>query len=297
MDTTVQKVFPTLAAMPIAYEGEPFLTWAGGKTQLLPELNRYFPKEFNSYFEPFMGAAAVFFYLRRTRGDFPAWLNDYNPELVNCFEIARDKVDALIPLLRQHKEKHSESYYYRVRKMKPVEMTPLQRAARLIYMNKTCFNGLYRVNAHGEFNVPIGSSVNPGIFDESQLRATSRALQGVKICNLDFSAVLDLAKKGDLVYFDPPYHTDTNGFTGYIVSESGRAGFGASQQRRLSNVVDQLRERGCYVVVSNSCTKFITNVYYDYNVHTVHASRRINSNGNGRGLVKEVIITNYDKNS
>ncbi|HZQ05370.1 MAG TPA: Dam family site-specific DNA-(adenine-N6)-methyltransferase, partial [Anaerolineae bacterium] len=149
----------------------------------------------------------------------------------------------------------------------------------------------------GEFNVPMGSSVNPRVFDEDQLRATSRALQGASICNLDFSAVLDEAKKGDLVYFDPPYHTDTNGFTGYTVSALGRAGFGAREQRRLANVVDQLTERGCYVVVSNSSTKFIQHLYYDYNVYTVHARRVINSDANGRGLVKEVIITNYGKDS
>lgn len=294
-ESAIQAILPDLESN--SYSGGPFLKWAGGKTQLLSELSSYFPKNFGAYYEPFVGGAAVFFYLRRTRGTFPAWLNDGNPELINCYTMVRDNVNDLLPYLRSYQQKHSESYYYTVRAQGPDKLGELQRAARFIYLNKTCFNGLYRVNARGQFNVPIGSAENPRIFDEANLREASRALQGVDLAVSDFRAVLDWAKKGDFVYFDPPYHTVNNGFTGYIVAASGRANFGPAEHRRLSNVVDQLRDRECYVMVSNSDTEFIRQLYHDYEIHTVLAKRLINSNGNGRGPVNEVIITSYGKNT
>jgi len=294
MSAELQQVLPIDLTI---YDGEPFIKWAGGKTQLLSQLTKYFPKKFTAYIEPFMGGAAVFFYLRRTRGNFPAYLFDWNPELVNCFQQVRDRVDALIPFLRRHQLLHDEKHYYEVRAELPSTLTELQRAARFIYLNKTCYNGLYRVNARGQFNVPMGSHKNPHIFDETDLRATGAALQGVTIEHRDFSDVYDVAQKGDFVYIDPPYHTEGKGFTGYAVGVSGRTEFGASEQRRLSNTLDKLRERGCYVMESNSHTKFIQHLYYDYKVHTVQARRAINSNGNGRGMVKEIVITNYDKDS
>jgi len=291
MEPVAQRFLPAIETK--VYRGEPFIKWAGGKTQLLPSLNKYFPKEFNSYYEPFMGGLSVFFYLRRTRGDFPAWLSDYNAELVMTAQIIRDEVDSLIPLLQQHQSNHGKKYYYQIRAQQPDDLTGLQRAARFIYLNKTCFNGLYRVNTKGQFNVPIGSAENPRIFDEDNLRSTSDSLQDTTIVNQDFSTVTDMAKEGDLVYFDPPYHSEDNGFTGYIVGTSGRAIFGPREQRRLATVVDQLTERGCYVVLSNSSTPFIKQLYHDYNIHIVKARRAINSNGNGRGPVDEVLVTNF----
>lgn len=276
------------------FTGEPFLKWAGGKTQLLAQLEPHLPQKFRAYYEPFMGGAAVFFYLRRTRGDFPAWLNDWNPELVNCYAILRDQVEALIPLLREHRAQHSKTHFYRVRALAPAELAPVARAARLIYLNKTCFNGLYRVNASGQFNVPLGSNKNPRIFDETNLRAVSAALQGVELRHGDFAAVLKLARARDLIYFDPPYHTETNGFTSYAVAASGRAQFGEAEQARLREVVVQLVRRKCHVLVSNSATSFIQNLYAEFapaRIHIVRARRAINSDARGRGLINEVLIT------
>ncbi len=270
----------------------PFLKWAGGKTQLLAQLDPFFPQKISAYFEPFMGSAAVFFFLRRTRGDFPAWLNDSNPELVNCFQIMRDQVDALIPLLHDHRAHHNQTHYYRARAEVPAQLSELARAARLIYLNKTCFNGLYRVNARGQFNVPMGTYKHPRIFDEANLRAVSRALQNATLARGDFGAVLDQARAGDVVYFDPPYYTEANGFTSYAVAANGKATFGTDEQARLANIVAELAARGCIVVVSNSDTEFIRDLYRGFNIHTVRARRAINSNARGRGLVNEVVITN-----
>lgn len=270
----------------------PFLKWAGGKTQLLSQLEQFFPVKFNSYYEPFVGSAAVFFHLRRMRGRFPSCLADYNDELVNCYRMVRDKVDALIPLLKQHQLKHSRDYYYSVRKRVPDKMTELQRAARLIYLNKTCYNGLYRVNSKGQFNVPIGSYKKPRIINENALKYAGAALQEVSLKECDFSKVLDEAESGDLVYFDPPYHTETSGFTSYAVSSSGQAKFGPKEHRRLLEVAKELHENGCYIVVSNSDTEYIRNLFEDFNVYTVEARRSINSDGAGRGSVTELVITN-----
>jgi DNA adenine methylase len=272
-------------------DGEPFLKWAGGKTQLLSQLDRFFPQTISAYYEPFMGSAAIFFFLRRTRGNFPAWLNDSNPELVNCFQIVRERVDALIPRLREHREHHNPTYYYRVRAQIPAQLSELERAARLIYLNKTCFNGLYRVNARGQFNVPLGTYKQPRIFVEANLRAVSRALQNTVLARGDFRAVLDRARTGDTVYFDPPYYTETNGFTSYAVAANGKTAFGADAQARLAAVARTLAARDCRVVVSNSDTEFIRGLYRGFNIHTVRARRAINSNARGRGPINEVVIT------
>lgn len=275
------------------FRGQPFLKWAGGKTQLLPKLAQFSPKDFSGYYEPFVGSAAVFFYLRRTRGVFPARLSDANAELVNCLRIVRDKVSCLVPLLRRYQAEHNEKYYYEVRKMVLGKATPLQRAARFIYLNKTCYNGLYRVNSKGQFNVPVGSYKKPRILDEKRLRAASESLRGVIIEHEDFSTVLDRAERGDLIYFDPPYYAEATGFTGYAVSPSGKAEFGAEEHRRLSEVVKELRERNCDVVVSNSDTRYIRYLYPkgEFKLNVVQARRMINCNGAGRGAVSELVIT------
>ena len=271
---------------------EPFLKWAGGKTQLLGQLDRFFPGQFKTYYEPFVGSAAAFFHLRRTRTWFPAWLADSNAELVNCYQVVRDKVQTLIPLLKNHQREHGKHYYYNIRGQNPEALTKVQRAARLIYLNKTCYNGLHRVNAKGEFNVPMGSYSNPRIVDEETLKAASKALRDTAFYVGDFSAVLDTAVPNDLIYFDPPYYTEGNGFTGYSVSASGKNVFRAEEHRRLLEVAKDLSARDCHVVISNSDMEYIRRLYKGFNIHVVHARRAINSNGNGRGAVTELIITN-----
>jgi DNA adenine methylase len=269
----------------------PFLKWAGGKGQILPQLDTYLPKSFNRYFEPFAGSSAVFFHLVRQNRLQSATLIDVNDELINCFKIVRDDIDELIPRLLSHEKKHAEKYYYNVRAMKPGSLSELERAARFIYLNKSCYNGLYRVNSRGEFNVPVGSYLNPKIFNEENLRAACNALKGVSLHSGHFSFVLREAKAGDFVYFDPPYYTESSGFTGYAVAASGRASFSAFDQRMLRNIVDELVDRGCHVVVSNSDTKFIRNLYKAYKQAVVLARRFINCNGSGRQPVKELVIT------
>ncbi len=271
---------------------EPFLKWAGGKTQLLGQLDTFFPQRFSAYHEPFAGSAAVFFHLRRTRGCFAGSLMDINPELINCYEIVRDDIEALIPLLRQHQRLHRKKHYYAVRAMDPSQITEVERAARFIYLNKTCYNGLYRVNAKGQFNVPVGSYARPRIFDESDLRAASDALRSIALSAEDFSAVLDVAKADDLVYFDPPYFTENSGFTGYAIGKSGKVGFGADEHNRLAEVVNELHLRGCHIVLSNSDTDYIRHLFRHFTIHFVKARRPINCNGAKRGSVNEIVVTN-----
>jgi len=276
----------------ISYAG-PFLKWAGGKGQLLTKLTPFFPATFNRYFEPFMGSAAVFFSLRRTLGEFPAILMDANAELVNCFKIVKAKPDDLIPLLRQHQTTHDAKTYYKIRGQSPGDLSELRRAARFIYLNKTCYNGLYRVNASGKFNVPVGSYKNPRIFDRDALLAASTALKGAHISRGDFSATRDLATKGDFLYFDPPYYSDGSGFTGYAVAASGKALFGAEEHLRLCCVAERLARVGCHVIVSNSDTEFIRQIYKKagFRISAVTARRFINCNGDGRSPVSELVIT------
>jgi DNA adenine methylase len=272
-------------------EAGPFLKWAGGKGQILPQIEKYFPESFKGYFEPFAGSAAVFFHLARRRNSFPATLVDLNQELINCFVVVRDHLDKLIPMLRDHERKHNENHYYKVRSTRPASLGKIDRAARFIYLNKTCYNGLYRVNSRGEFNVPIGSYVNPKIFDEKNIRSVSTTLNGVSLVAGHFSAVLRNAKRGDFIYFDPPYYTESSGFTGYAVAASGKADFSAIDHMMLKNDADELLKRGCHVVVSNSDTRFIRRLYKGYEQHGVEARRFINCNGLGRQPVKELVIT------
>jgi DNA adenine methylase len=273
-------------------DATPFLKWAGGKNQIFDQLLPFFPNKFENYFEAFVGSGAVFFNLRRLHGHFPASLTDRNAELINCYKAIRDELAKLIPNLESHKRNHDEKRYYRIREQDPSGLSSVERAARFIYLNKTCYNGLYRVNRSGKFNVPIGSYSNPSVFDEDNLAAVSAVLNGVKLRVADFSAVLDSAKSNDFVYFDPPYYTEDNGFTGYAVSASGAASFGADEHRQLRNVVDELSDRGCHVVVSNSDTDYVRRLYREYKKNTVKARRYINCNGAGRHQVSELVITN-----
>ena len=271
---------------------KPFLKWAGGKQQLLDQFEPFFPNEIHRYFEPFLGGGAVYFRLWNTgRLAGTACLADTNAEVINAYRAVRDNVDELIGLLTCHERQHSREYYYRIRALdrSHTAQTQVEQAARTIYLNRTCYNGLYRVNRSGHFNVPMGSYREPKIVHEETLRAASRALQNAHLAVRNFEAILDHAQPGDFIYFDPPYDpvSKTASFTSYT---SGS--FGDEDQRRLAQVFAALSARGCYCMLSNSYTPFILNLYQDFKVETVQAIRAINSNGSARGQIAEVVVLN-----
>jgi len=234
----------------------PFLKWAGGKRQLLPEIVKYVPKRTSkhTYYEPFIGGGALLFELQPQK----AVINDSNKELINCYEVVRDSLDELIEELSKDKYTNSETSYYEMRDLdrstKKYEiLSEVEKAARIIYLNKTCYNGLFRVNSQGQFNVPFGRYKNPNFLDDAVLRAVNKYLNSnnITLLNQDFEEAVKDAKRGDFVYFDPPYHpvSETASFTGYDVN-----GFNRDQQKRLKKVFDDLNKRGCKVMLSNSCT-------------------------------------------
>lgn len=275
---------------------KPFLKWAGGKRQLLPEILKYLPKNIGktTYFEPFLGGGALLFELQPKQ----AIVNDSNRELINCYRVIKDNVEELIEVLKVHKAKNSKEYFDYLRERDRLKQynkfSDIQKAARIIYLNKTCYNGLFRVNSKGQFNVPFGSYKNPNILDEAVLRGVNDYLnqKSVTFLNRDFAEAVKDAKKGDFVYFDPPYDpvSNTASFTGYDIN-----GFNQNEQRRLKQVVDELTEKGCNVMLSNSATDFILDLYKDhkYTIETVSATRSINSNALKRGKINEVLVLNY----
>lgn len=269
----------------------PFLKWVGGKRQLLREL---LPRieaagPFERYHEPFLGGGAVFFALTRTTqfGKWP-WLSDTNPRLIETYSSVREDVDGLIRKLKRHSACHDKEYFYKTREQEPKDA--LARSARLIYLNKTCFNGLYRENKRGKFNVPIGRYTNPTICDEENLRAASEALQRVKLESMSFEHILDRARPGDLVYFDPPYHplSSTASFTAYA-----KNGFGEDGQRKLASVYSELSQIGVKVLLSNSDTPFTRRLYRKYRPTDVMVSRQVNSRADRRGKVPEILVQNF----
>ncbi|MFB2892754.1 DNA adenine methylase [Aerosakkonemataceae cyanobacterium BLCC-F50] len=262
----------------------PFLKWAGGKSQLIEQYIPYFPQKFNTYYEPFLGGGAVFFHLL-PQG---AVLSDINPELINVYCCVRDDVESLIELLARHQEKHDKDYYYWMRSQN--YQTSLEKAARLIYLNKTCFNGLYRENSQGKFNVPMGKYKNPQICQPDLLRSVSEALRSSKIQVSGFTEVLHWAKKDDFVYFDPPYYpiSTTSNFTAY-----SRFAFTEVEQVKLKDVFVELTSKGVKVMLSNSNCEFIRELYRDFPTQEILATRAINSKGNKRGKIKEVLVMNY----
>lgn len=277
----------------MANEIPKFVKWAGGKGQLLEQFKPLFPKKFNRYLEPFVGSGAVFFYIVQNFKPKEIIISDTNKELINTYEIIRDDVERLIVELKQHKEYHmaeGKKYYLTIRATNPKDLPTLERAARFIYLNKTCFNGLYRVNSKGKFNVPMGSYKNPDIVQEDRLRLVSELLKNVIIKVMSFEKVLDFAKKEDFIYFDPPYYPLKNkkSFTTYT-----KDSFMEKEQELLSDVFKKLDEKGCSVMLSNSDTKFIKDLYPNYNIHLVQATRMINCNGDKRGKINEVVVTNY----
>lgn len=276
---------------------QPFLKWAGGKGQLLAQYAPYFPMvSSGSYFEPFLGSGAVFFYLHG-RSSFEHYqLSDTNEELVNLFVVVRDKHEELLEQLKVHKEQHNKKYYYEIRELDRdpdwEKASVVIRAARMLYLNKTCFNGLWRVNSQGFYNVPMGHYKNPDIYSPERIMKASKALQGVTITCRGFETVLGHARSGDFIYFDPPYVplNSTSNFTEYSADS-----FTAQDQARLASVYRDLAQKGCRVMLSNSDTTLVKDLYQGFHIRKVEARRAINSKPGRRGAIKEVLITNYPK--
>lgn len=262
----------------------PFVKWAGGKRQLLSQLAPLFPPRWNVYFEPFVGGGAVFFHLHPER----AVLSDVSEELINAYTVIRDCVEELIERLRSHR--NEESYFYSIRDLDPAALSPVERAARLIYLNHTCYNGLYRVNSRGQFNVPFGRYRNPKICDADGLRLASEALRSADIRVADFEEALADAGAGDFIYMDPPFDplSRTSSFTGY-----SEGGFSRHEQERLARMYRDLDRRGCLLMLSNSDTPFVRQLYEGYRTVVMQARRAINSQAYGRGAVAELAILNY----
>jgi DNA adenine methylase len=298
VEEPVGAMTQSLLAIEASLSVRPFVKWAGGKGQLLPELTRRLPASFGRYHEPFVGGAALFFSLynadRLRRG---AILSDYNSELVLCYQVVRDDVEALIAALKQHERyRLDRAYFMEIRgwDRQPdfAQRNSVERAARTIFLNRTCYNGLYRLNNKGQFNAPFGYYKNPLICDPENMRAASAALQDVELRVGDFGDVAVRAQPGDLVYFDPPYVpvSATASFTHY----TGQT-FGPDDQRRLAQLFDMLMERGVYVMLSNSHTPLSRELYAAHAVSTsvVYASRKINCDGRKRGQVEELIVCGY----
>ncbi len=266
----------------------PFLKWAGGKSRLIEQYRPFLPVDFQRYHEPFLGGGALFFHLApqlHAQGK-RAYLSDLNPELVNVYRCVRDRVSPLISLLASHQHQHSKTHYYKVRATP--ETDPIARAARFIYLNKTCYNGLYRENSKGQFNVPIGRYKNPKICASDLLQAAAAALQIADISEQPFTAVTERAKDvQDFVYFDPPYHpiSQTSKFTAY-----SQYRFATEQQTALLNVIQQLASRNVQVLASNSDCLFIRELYADFTIKTITAARSINSKASQRGKITEVLV-------
>lgn len=259
----------------------PVLKWAGGKGRLLAQYQPYFPTNYRRYYEPFVGSAAVFFHLRPAE----ARLSDTNAELINVYQVLQDRVEQLLHDLAIHSEHHNKEHFYEVRAETPHD--PVKRAARTLYLNRTCYNGLYRVNSKGGFNVPFGRYKRPRILMPERLRAASAALQGVRLEVAPFEAVLGEARKGDLVYFDPPYQplSVTSSFTAYT-----RDSFGIPQQRQLAEVFRKLARKKVQVMLSNSDAPLVRELYADFRIVEVLAPRFINSKADRREAIKELLI-------
>lgn len=271
----------------------PFVKWAGGKRQIIDKLIKYAPKKFNNYYEPFVGGGAFLFELEPKY----AVINDYNIELINVYNCIKDKnkYKKVLKILDDYEIKNSKEFYYEIRNMDREKslynkLSDVEKCARTIYLNKACFNGLYRVNSKNEFNVPFNQKEKVNTYDKDNVGLISLYLRNndITILNGDFEDAVKSAKANDFIYFDPPYDSDTDTFTSYTNN-----GFNRDDQIRLSEVFKKLDKKGCYVMLSNHNTKLINELYRDYNIHVIMAKRNINSNGKGRGTIEEVIITNY----
>ena len=275
-------------------KAKPFVKWAGGKRSIIDKLISLVPEDYNTYYEPFVGGGAMLYELQPKK----AVINDYNSELMNVYECIKDekKFANMCTELNKHEANHSEEYYYEIRdldrdKKKFNKLAAYKRAARTIYLNKACFNGLYRVNSKNQFNVPSGKKNKVNTYDGPNLGIIHCLLNffDIKLLSTDFEEAVKDAKKGDFIYFDPPYDSDTSTFTSYTEN-----GFGKEEQKRLAYVFKELDKRGCYVMLSNYNTELIKELYQDYNFNYIKAQRNIGASAINRGKVEEVIITNYE---
>ena len=280
---------------------KPFVKWVGGKRQLIKQfkdMGLFPPSGFNpkksTYIEPFVGGGAMFFDALPLNN---AVLSDMNEELVITYNVIKTDVESLIKELKAHQKKNNKNYFLGVRAINIDKLSDVKIASRFIYLNRTCFNGMYRVNSSGGFNVPFGLNTNPLICDDINLKKVSISLQDVEIKHSDYSNVVSNAKKGDFIYFDPPYApiSKTSSFTSYT-----KAGFGKQQQIELRDTFFKLHKRGCFIMLSNSNSDFIKEIYGEITMkskkiklHEVFANRAINSKGDGRGKVKEIVVVNY----
>ncbi len=264
--------------------------WAGGKKQLLNQFDKFFPKKIDRYIEPFLGGGAVAFYIIKRFHPKNVFLSDINEELVNAYKAVQLNVPELIEALSLLAKKHSKEFYYKIRAQDPQKLSDVDRAARLIYLNKTCFNGLYRVNSEGKFNVPIGEHKHLQIVDTKDLMEINHLLKHAIIKTMPFEKVLDFAKKGDFIYLDPPYYPLKEGksFTKYHKGD-----FSKIDQERLKSIFDKLTKRGCKAMLSNSDAPFIRDLYKEYSIQIVQARRMINCDATKRGKINEVVVTNY----
>ena len=273
---------------------QPLVKWAGGKRQIMSHLLEFKPKKFKHYYEPFVGGGALLLEL----APIHATINDSNKELIYIYKCLRNKrlYKKMYVLCKEHEEKHSEEYYYEIRNLdrKKTAYSKLPtyvKAARCLYLNKACFNGLYRVNSKGQFNVPFNGKEKISCFSEENIAALHKYFHKRKpvILSKDFKEAVRTAKAGDFVYFDPPYDVvGQQSFTSYTTG-----GFDKKEQERLRDVFKELSDRGVYVMASNANTEYIKELYKEFNIHVIEARRNINSKGDGRGKVQELIITNY----
>lgn len=269
----------------------PVVKWVGGKRQLLDEITLLLPKQITSYCEPFLGGGAVLFSIQPAK----AIVNDLNQDLITVYEVIRDDVESLIESLMKHE--NTAEYFYTIRDMDRDKeayqaMSKVEKASRLIYLNKTCFNGLFRVNSSGEFNSPFGHYKNPNIVNKPILKAVNKYfnVSNITFYSEDFAETLKRVRRGSFVYLDPPYDpvSDTASFTGY-----NKGGFDRNEQIRLKRCCDELNQRGVKFMLSNSATNFIKELYGEYKITIVKAKRSINSDASKRGAIEEVLIRNY----
>ncbi|HEM6271411.1 TPA: DNA adenine methylase [Streptococcus suis] len=273
---------------------QPFTKWTGGKRQLLPVIKSLMPDNYNSYFEPFIGGGALFFDLSPDK----AVINDFNNELMNCYQQIKKHPQKLIELLTKHQENNSKEYYLELRAVdrdnRINKMTDVERAARIMYMLRVNFNGLYRVNSKNQFNVPYGRYKNPKIVDSELILSISTYLNSndIRILNGDFEEAVKSVQAGDFIYFDPPYIplSETSAFTSYT-----HEGFSYEDQVRLRDVFRKLDKKGAYVMLSNSSSPLVEELYKGFNIHKVEAIRTNGAKASSRGKISEIIVTNYDK--
>lgn len=274
----------------------PVLKWVGGKRQLLKEILPLIPNDISTYYEPFVGGGAVLFSLQPKK----AHINDYNLELINVYKIIMNNPNDLIKILEDHEEKNNAEYFYKIRQLDRTsdykKLSAVERAARIIYLNKTCYNGLYRVNQAGQFNSPYGKYRNPNIVNSPTIKALNNYFNNnqITITSGDYKDSLKniRANTKTFVYLDPPYYplSTSSSFTGYTDN-----GFGEKQQIELKNECDKLNNKGIKFLLSNSSCDFIDELYKnDYNIKIIKAKRVLNSDGNKRGEIDEVLISNYD---